>query len=88
MTKSVEQSGTWNSTSSVQLTGLTPSTIYDIKVAAVNEEGVVGVYSEVIRIKTMPLCSDYSWQCVATTVVPVSVILVIITVLLLVYYCK
>ena len=86
--QSVEVPGTWNSNSNVSLTGLTPSTTYDIQVAAVNEKGDVGVYSEAVEIKTKPLCSDYSWQCVVT-VVPVGVLLVVATAIIvpLLVYC-
>ena len=34
------------------LTGLTPFTIYSIRVAAVNEEGDIGVYSDPITEQT------------------------------------
>ena len=86
----IEQTGTWNSSSSVAILGLTPSTNYFIKVAAVNEEGHVGLYSDTISVQTKPLCSDYSWQCIALAV-PLGALLVVTvltTFLLSVFCCK
>ncbi|CAI8048765.1 Receptor-type tyrosine-protein phosphatase F [Geodia barretti] len=77
--QSTEQSGTWDSSSNVSLSGLTPSTNYFIQVAAVNEEGDVGQYSDTISVRTRLLCSDYSWQCVAAAV-PVGAFLVVIVI--------
>ena len=51
-TPSIEQEGTWNKGSSCTLTGLTPSTNYTIAVAAVNEEGTVGLYSDPVIVET------------------------------------
>ena len=51
-TPSIEQEGTWNNASSCTLTGLTPSTNYTIAVAAVNEEGTVGLYSDPVIVET------------------------------------
>ena len=51
--QSIDQSGEWNVTGAeASLTGLTPSTNYSIQVAAVNEQGDVGLYSEAIRKQT------------------------------------
>ena len=53
MVQSIDQTGEWNVTGAeASLTGLTPSTNYFIQVAAVNEQGDVGLYSESIRIQT------------------------------------
>ena len=44
--QSKDETGEWNVMNAVtSLTGLTPSTSYSIQVAAVNEEGDVGLYS-------------------------------------------
>ena len=44
--QSKDVTGEWNVMNAVtSLTGLTPSTSYSIQVAAVNEEGDVGLYS-------------------------------------------
>ena len=40
----------------ITLTGLTPFTNYSIEVAAVNEEGDVGVYSEPEFVETQETC--------------------------------
>ena len=51
--QSVVESGEWNVTGAqVSLTGLTPFTNYSIEVAAVNEQGDVGPYSDSIREQT------------------------------------
>ena len=50
LTKAV--TGNWSSGGETDLTGLTPSTNYTIAVAAVNEEGTVGLYSDAIAIPT------------------------------------
>ena len=50
---SKEVSGNWSSGGETDLTGLTPSTNYSIAVAAVNEQGTVGLYSDTIVIKTL-----------------------------------
>ena len=51
--ESVIQSGQWNVTGAqVSLTRLTPFTNYSIQVAAVNEQGDVGPYSDSIREQT------------------------------------
>ena len=52
VTLSIEHEGTWNKGSSCTLTGLTPSTKYSIAVAAVNEEGTVGLYSDPVIEET------------------------------------
>ena len=51
---SKEVSGNWSSGGETDLTGLTPSTNYSIAVAAVNEQGTVGLYSDTIVIETLP----------------------------------
>ena len=86
----IEQTGTWNSSSSVAILGLTPSTNYFIKVAAVNEEGHVGLYSDTISVQTKPLYSDYSWQCIALAVAlgAFLVVTVLTTFILSVFCCK
>ena len=44
---SIQQPGEWNvMNAETSLTGLTPFTSYSIQVAAVNEEGEVGLYSD------------------------------------------
>ena len=50
---SKEVSGNWSSGGETDLTGLTPSTNYSIAVAAVNEQGTVGLYSDPIVIETL-----------------------------------
>ena len=50
---SKEVSGNWSSGGETDLTGLTPSTNYSIAVAAVNEQGTVGLYSDTIVIETL-----------------------------------
>ena len=54
MVDSKEVAGNWSSGAETELTGLTPSTYYSIEVAAVNEEGDVGVYSHPVTVKTLP----------------------------------
>ena len=51
---SKEVSGNWSSGGETDLTGLTPSTNYSIAVAAVNEQGTMGLYSDTILIETLP----------------------------------
>ena len=51
--QSIDHPGEWNVTGAeVSLTGLTPFTNYSIKVAAVNEKGDVGPYSDPIIEQT------------------------------------
>ena len=51
--RSVVRFGEWNVTGAqASLTGLTPFTNYSIQVAAVNEQGDVGPYSDSIREQT------------------------------------
>ena len=51
--KSVNQSGELNVTSAkASLTGLTPYTNYSIRIATVNEHGIVGLYSYPIIVQT------------------------------------
>ena len=47
-----EVTGNWSSGGETDLTGLTPSTNYSIAVAAVNEEGTVGPYSDPVIVET------------------------------------
>ena len=47
-----EVTGNWSSGGETDLTGLTPSTKYSIAVAAVNEEGTVGLYSDPTFVET------------------------------------
>ena len=54
---SKEVSGNWSSGGETDLTRLTPSTNYSIAVAAVNEQGSVGLYSDPIVIETLPLAT-------------------------------
>ena len=56
--QSTRQSGGRNINAEVLLTGLTPSTSYSIQVAAINEEGDVGLYSDPLIKWT----SNYSEQ--------------------------
>ena len=46
--------GNWSSGAETELSGLTPSTNYSIAVAAVNEQGDVGVYSHPVTVRTLP----------------------------------
>ena len=48
-------SGNWSSGGEIDLTGLTPSTNYIL--AAVNEQGTMGLYSDPIVIETLPLAT-------------------------------
>ena len=57
LTKAV--TGNWSSGRETDLTGLTPSTKYTIAVAAVNEEGTVGLYSDPITMETEAEFSDH-----------------------------
>ena len=51
--QSKDVAGEWNvMNAETSLTGLTPSTSYSIQVAAVNEEGDVGLYSEPLTRQT------------------------------------
>ncbi|CAI8022098.1 Receptor-type tyrosine-protein phosphatase F [Geodia barretti] len=51
---SKEVAGNWSSGAETELSGLTPSTNYSIAVAAVNEQGDVGVYSHPVTVRTLP----------------------------------
>ena len=51
--QSIDEYGEWNiRDAEISLTELTPSTSYSIQVAAVNEEGDVGLYSEFVMRQT------------------------------------
>ena len=51
--QSIDQTGEWNVTGAeASLTGLTPYTNYSIQVAAVNEQGDMGRYSDPITVQT------------------------------------
>ena len=51
--QSKDVAGEWNvMNAETSLTGLTPSTSYSIQVAAVNEEGDVGLYSDPLIVQT------------------------------------
>ena len=51
--QSIDEAGEWNvMNAEFSLTGLTPFTNYSIQVAAVNEEGDVGLYSEPLIMRT------------------------------------
>ena len=51
--QSKDEAGEWNvMNAETSLTGLTPSTSYSIQVAAVNEEGDVGLYSDPLIRRT------------------------------------
>ena len=51
--KTLEKDGGWNVTEAeISLTGLTPHTNYFIKVAAVNEHGDIGPYSDPVTVLT------------------------------------
>ena len=51
--QNIDQTGEWNVTGAeASLTGLTPYTNYSIQVAAVNEQGDVGLYSGPITRQT------------------------------------
>ena len=54
-----EVTGNWSSGGETDLTGLTPSTKYTIAVAAVNEEGTVGLYSDPVTMETEAEFSDH-----------------------------
>ena len=54
--QSKDEAGEWNvMNAGTSLTGLTPSTSYSIQVAAVNEDGDVGLYSLPITTQTSKL---------------------------------
>ena len=56
-----EVTGNWSSGGETDLTGLTPSTKYTIAVAAVNDEGTVGLYSDSVTDTTsVPTVVDTS----------------------------
>ena len=58
--QSADEAGVWNITNAeISLTGLTPFTSYSIQVAALNEEGDVGVYSDPLTLQTNEDC-EYS----------------------------
>ena len=50
----------WNSGKRVTLTELTPSTNYSISVAAVNENGDVGLYSDPVTTMTRECTTNYA----------------------------
>ena len=53
MVQSKDEAGGWNvMDAETPLTGLTPFTSYSIQVAAVNEEGDVGLYSDPLIRRT------------------------------------
>ena len=54
MTQSIDQTaaGDYETGAETSLTGLTPFTNYSIRVAAVNEEGDVGIYSDPMTEQT------------------------------------
>ena len=54
-----EVTGNWSSGGETDLTGLTPSTKYSIAVAAVNEGGTVGLYSDPVTMETEAELSDH-----------------------------
>ena len=56
----VEADGDWREGGSVVLTELTPLTSYSISVAAVNENGDVGVFSEPITTTTLNCCKNFN----------------------------
>ena len=59
--RSKDVAGEWNVTEAeISLTGLTPSTMYSIQVAAVNEEGDVGLYSDPLIRQTLGYYSEYT----------------------------
>ena len=54
LVESREVTGNWSTGAETELTGLTPSSNYSISVAAVNEEGSVGAYSDPVVVETLP----------------------------------
>ena len=50
--RSKDELGRWDEAGVTLLTGLTPSTYYTIRVAAVEVEGYVGLYSDEIVVRT------------------------------------
>ena len=54
MESTKEVSGNWSSGGETALTGLTPSTNYSISVAGINQQGDVGVYSQLVTVRTLP----------------------------------
>ena len=55
-----DEAGVWNvMNAETSLTGLTPSTSYSIQVAAVNEEGDVGLYSDPVTGQTSMFCIPF-----------------------------
>ena len=59
MVQSKDKAGEWNMIVRVSLTGLTPSTSYSIQVAAVNEEGDVGLYSVPVTKQTSKFSATF-----------------------------
>ena len=67
--QSKDVAGEWNvMNAETSLTGLTPSTSYSIQVAAVNEEGDIGLYSHPLTRQT----SKFSTATVSCMVTPKS----------------
>ena len=62
--QSKDVAGEWNvMNAETSLTGLTPSTSYSIQVAAVNEEGDLGLYSDLLFVQTESECPMYKHPC-------------------------
>ena len=65
--QSTDEAGEWNVINAVtSLTGLTPFTSYSIQVAAVNEEGDVGLYSEPLIRRTSKFNIPYPLRLYST----------------------
>ena len=52
LVESVDRPGNWSGGENVSISGLTPFTVYSVQVAAVNENGLVGVFSNPKIVQT------------------------------------
>ena len=98
LTKAV--TGNWSSGGETDLTGLTPSTNYSIAVAAVNEEGTVGLYSDPVVVESdttsVPTVVDTSaspktnslWCIIVPAMSVVLLVVVSITLPFVIYYLR
>ena len=67
--QSKDEAGEWNVVNAeTSLTGLTPSTSYSIQVAAVNEEGDVGLYSDLLIVQTESELITVLYICIALAI--------------------
>ena len=52
LVESVDRPGNWSVGGNVSISGLTPFTVYSVQVAAVNENGLVGIFSNPKIVQT------------------------------------